>query len=316
MNKFIFLFLFTSINTFSRLDEKLRLDSHPYISGDSFRSISNHVLESDNPCHITCHYGFSPKKVKPKDIVFVEGALLEIYFKEYHNKIRHPYILITHNADHSCPRNFFDYLNDPKIIIWFASNPDYTHKKLIPIPIGLSNRHWPHSRYNHSKINIKQNNFLRRKLNTQYLHKLLFRKSRPYLLYVNFDWTTNPTIRKPIYNKFYEEAESYITKKQNRVYDDYLEDIINSKFTLCPPGNGLDCHRMWEAMWLGSIPVMISTTLDPLFEDLPVIIVKNWSQVSQKFLEDAFHKVLNKEYKFEKLYLDYWINLIYSYKNN
>lgn len=313
MNKKQLILLSFFIPAICRIDESLRLSSHPFISGDSFRILSQHRLESDSPISIQKIFGFNPRKVRYKDIVFVEGALLKTFFSDYHHRIRNPYILITHNADESCPREYRDYLEDSKIIMWFASNTDYRHRKLVAIPIGLSNRHWLHSRHHHEMIERKQIRAAGRN-NQIDTHKKLLRRSRPTLLYVNFSWNTNPAARKPVWDKFYNSKEKYILSASGRQQEEYLNDILNSKFTLSPPGNGLDCHRTWEALWLGSIPVMMSSHLDQLFEDLPVLIIRDWNQVTESFLNQKYQEIIQKNYRFEKMYMQYWRNLILSAK--
>ncbi len=43
-------------------------------------------------------------------------------------------------------------------------------------------------------------------------------------------------------------------------------------------GNGLDCHRTWELLKLGCIVITKTSSLDPLYEGLPVVIVNSWSE--------------------------------------
>jgi hypothetical protein len=78
--------------------------------------------------------------------------------------------------------------------------------------------------------------------------------------------------------------------------------MINYKYVLSPHGNGLDCHRTWEALILGCIPIMKTSALDPMFDGLPVLIVKNWSDVTQELL-DTFVPQTN----LEKLHTSYWL---------
>lgn len=52
-----------------------------------------------------------------------------------------------------------------------------------------------------------------------------------------------------------------------------------SPFVVSAIGNGLDCHRTWEALMLGSIVVTRTSPLDPLFADLPIVIVRDWAEV-------------------------------------
>ncbi|MCX5569717.1 hypothetical protein [Kaistia nematophila] len=50
-------------------------------------------------------------------------------------------------------------------------------------------------------------------------------------------------------------------------------------FVLSAIGHGLDCHRTWEALMLGSIVITRTSPLDPLFAGLPVVIVDDWAEV-------------------------------------
>jgi hypothetical protein len=53
----------------------------------------------------------------------------------------------------------------------------------------------------------------------------------------------------------------------------------DSPFVVSATGNGLDCHRTWEALMLGSIVITRTSPLDPLFDGLPVAIVQDWAEV-------------------------------------
>ena len=51
------------------------------------------------------------------------------------------------------------------------------------------------------------------------------------------------------------------------------------KFILSPPGAGIDCHRTWEALYCGTIPIVISSSINELYEDLPVLTVSSWDVI-------------------------------------
>lgn len=63
-------------------------------------------------------------------------------------------------------------------------------------------------------------------------------------------------------------------------------------FVISPPGHGIDCHRTWEALALGSIPITLAPTgspacwSNPLFSGLPVVVVRRWEEVT----DEALHK--------------------------
>lgn len=87
-------------------------------------------------------------------------------------------------------------------------------------------------------------------------------------------------------------------------------------FVLSPFGNGMDCHRTWEALLCGCIPIVRSTVFNELFEGLPVLIVEKWSDISLQLLVTALadfkDKHDKKELTYEKLDLAYYTKLFSS----
>ena len=100
------------------------------------------------------------------------------------------------------------------------------------------------------------------------------------------------------------------------VVESYLEDLASSYFVLSPRGHGLDCHRTWEALYMGAIPIVKSSGMDALFSDLPVLIVKDWSEITESFLLKKWAEMKNTHYNFEKLYLSYWLSWIEQSKHS
>jgi hypothetical protein len=81
-------------------------------------------------------------------------------------------------------------------------------------------------------------------------------------------------------------------------------------FVLSPFGNGLDCHRTWEALLCGCIPIVRTNVFNELFEGLPVLIVENWKDITLSLLQNTVidFKVKHKqnEFQYEKLKLSYY----------
>jgi hypothetical protein len=55
---------------------------------------------------------------------------------------------------------------------------------------------------------------------------------------------------------------------------------------------------------------MISSPLDDMFDGLPVLIVKSWSDVSKELLDQTILDYSKREFCMDKLKLSYWINEI------
>ncbi len=64
----------------------------------------------------------------------------------------------------------------------------------------------------------------------------------------------------------------------------YLEVMSGYKFCLCPRGNGIDAHRVWECMLVGSVPIYVSN--DPTPGSLHAIQVRSG--------QNAFTRVSNR----------------------
>jgi hypothetical protein len=285
LNKF-FAFLFLILVYGAPLSSGERGSSAPFISGDSFRSYADHIFDETGQ-------KFHPKKVKPGDLVFVKTDYFETFFTLYHPKIRSPYILLTHNSDHSAPGLFRRYLNDPKLLAWFAQNVEGDpHPKLHPIPIGIANKCWDHG-------------------NPQIFADHLPRASnrdRPILCYLNFEPGTYPPERPYVRDLFAHQPWCFVSK--SKPMPEYLNDLCHSKFVLSPRGNGIDCHRTWEALLMGAIPIVRTSSLDPLYEDLPVLIVKNWEIITEAYLNEQYEILKRRSYNHKKIFIEYWINCI------
>jgi len=66
--------------------------------------------------------------------------------------------------------------------------------------------------------------------------------------------------------------------------------LAESKFVLSPHGRGLDCYRTYEALSLGSFVVVRSSSLDEIYDGLPVLIVEKWEHITEELLDATYKK--------------------------
>lgn len=264
-----------------------RKSSVPYLSGDTFRGFCDHILDETKTF-------LDVKAIKAGDKVFVVADFLPYFFQDMYPHIDHPFILISHNRDDAVPGDFASYLNDTKIVAWFSTNIDYEHPKMHALPIGLANRCWPHG-------------------NIDIIKKCMQKQvKRSVLLCATFVEPTH-TSRQQIYAYF--KKVSFCRFFDQKPWEKYLKDLNRSVFVLSPRGNGLDCHRTWEALYMGAIPIVPSTTINSLYDGLPVVVVDNWQTISEHFLKNKREEFNVKSFKYEKLFANYWFNLIDTYAN-
>ena len=106
-----------------------RRPSYPLVTGDGFRDFSDFIYDETDR-------SFDPTKVSRGDVIFVKTDFIREFFTQIHPKIPNPYIIISHNSAYPNPGSCKEFLDDPKILAWFAQNTEgCIHKKLIPIPL-------------------------------------------------------------------------------------------------------------------------------------------------------------------------------------
>jgi hypothetical protein len=107
---------------------------------------------------------------------------------------------------------------------------------------------------------------------------------------------------------------------------EYFTSLPNYKFVISPEGNGIDCHRHYEALIAGCIPIMERNQLIlEKYKDLPILYTNNYSEITSEYLETIYEQMLNKTYDFSRLFLhnyspnqfllikqqsDFWCNLL------
>jgi len=61
---------------------------------------------------------------------------------------------------------------------------------------------------------------------------------------------------------------------------------------VCPRGNGIDCHRVWETLYLGRVPIIKKERAMRYFEELPIVFLDDWAQLyNLHFLNDRYEAV-------------------------
>ena len=264
--------------------------THPkFITGDAFRNLAQHILDD-------CIPSFDPKAVKDKDIIFVKSVFIDDFFQQYHPHIDSHYILITHNDDNEVNEKYFTYLNHKKLIAWFALNVSIEHEKLFVIPIGLPNKYLLPSYNLIESIQLKPT------------HKT-------NLAYINFSPKNFPKERDFILNRF--KDSSFCISRFDIPNHEYISDLNQTKFIFAPRGNGIDTYRAWEALYVGSIPIIkCAPPMQKLYEDLPVLLINDWNDISEEFLQEQYTIMTSKDYDLTKLSFEYWKSLIFSYTEN
>lgn len=212
---------------------------------------------------------------------------------------------ITHNSDYHITNQLIK--NGPKFKKWFCQNKETDNLNVFSIPIGLENfepHFGPDSKFGrYSSLP----HFGPQKKDYIYLLSCNENEHKN-LVYMNFNCNTRPYERNIIKNYF--NQFNWIYKKQNIDWKEYYRDTTNSKFIISPRGNGVDCHRIWESLYLRTIPIVKKEFFMEEFADLPILFIDSWDQVTEEFLLLKYDEYKNKKFDLSKLKISEWKKII------
>jgi len=225
-----------------------------------------------------CHYSYDEhgfvKNLEPKENEIIK-IFVKIDFIHHFFQIKKdiPYILFTHNGDLSINESHIQYLNDKNLIEWYGQNINISHPKLKSIPIGIANEIWPHGDENILNEIISQNN------------------KKEKLIYLNFDINTNINERSYCIN----ELNKHDFKMENKLpFKDYLIELSKSYFVVSPNGNGIDCHKTWEGLYLKTIPIVTKSINIDFYKNYPIFVIDDWSNFNPSFFTiENYYKIWN-----------------------
>lgn len=229
---------------------------------------------------------FNQDSIKQYQKFFVYTDFIEDFMHRFGMYLESNTILITHNSDHYINETHLPYIENPKITKWFCQNRYINHPKLISLPIGLANSQWPHG-------NRKTIERVRNENNT-----------KVDLVYKNFDIGTNRS-KRSICNAV--TASNGINMSPTTNNEDYWRSISRSRFVIAPHGNGVDCHRIWECLYLRSIPIVIDHECFSQFKHLPILFVRDWSEVTIDKMRE-FASLMSVPEIISELDIKFWAN--------
>jgi hypothetical protein len=213
----------------------------------------------------------------------------------------------------------------PRVLHWFVQNFDLdealvSRGRVTKLPLGL----------NFHKLDPDSDNrgfdmgFLSSPANQQLTLRAIRERvpplaERPLRVYANFHLNMDTFLRSPEARKRRHARREALDALAGHALVDFEPRQIPRKecwrrhmryaFEISPHGNGLDCHRTWEALLLKCIPIVKSSSLDSMYAGLPVAIVEDWREVTQaRLLEwrERFRTAFDGPIAPE-LYSHYWV---------
>ena len=220
-------------------------------------------------------------------VIFFYTHLIKKIAKIIHH-LKNPFILLSHNSDWNVveSEDTLTILNCQNLQKWYTQNLCFYHSKISMIPIGFANSMWPHGN-------------LTLFMNERFVNSLSNKSKK---IYFNFNIGTNASKRQPCYDIISKKVEWL-----NNIHPMYnLLRMQEYEFCICPEGNGVDCHRYWEALYLKCVPIVINS---PFIETLkrfniPLVVLDKWEDLDIDCLQYS-------NYKFDEYTINMFIEKLY-----
>ena len=219
---------------------------------------------------------------------------------DYRNyQITKPVTVYAH-SDYALTDALLEKYNQPFMKHIFSTNADCFDSRVEGIPHGLGED------CNDSETHPITGN-------KQILYDVLStKKEMKYPCYMNFRVKTNYPVRaqtwnalvgKPyIHKKLTEDSNINLTDRKQ-----FLQDIYDSAFTVCPRGNGIDTVRLWESLYCRTIPIVKRENAMRYFQDLPILWIDDWNEIeSVSWLNKQFERIMDSQWNLEKLKIGHW----------
>lgn len=84
----------------------------------------------------------------------------------------------------------------------------------------------------------------------------------------------------------------------------YFQELPNYKFIVSPAGNGTDCHRHYEAIMSGCIPIVEYNRLIPKnYGNCPILYTRDYSEITPEYLERIYNQMIDMKFDFSRLFV-------------
>ena len=248
--------------------------------------------------------------------IYVNSHSLATFVDVYLSRIHCKFFLVSGDSDLGVPEEVLNeqqlqnLLSNPYLIKWFAQNLlAKATDKLCHLPIGLDYHtilqdpsHWWRMECDNEGYLPGEQEILLKSIRDK--SKPFYERSKKIFCNVHFRpdrYKQRECAVAAIPEELMDKANQHLARSQT------WNRKAQNTFVLSPFGNGYDCHRTWEALCLGCIPIMKVPEFSELFEGLPVINVEEWSDITSEFLEKRVEELKSTSVNMEKLTLAYWV---------
>lgn len=215
-----------------------------------------------------------PLLIKEIDLPWINWLLANNDLLSLCQKLPNKFVIFTSHEDTPID----EYISVPENVLGIhAVNGLFDHPKVHPFPIGVQRQ----IGVDDNRIEVLQNMVNRDEY--QFPTKLLYincglgnerneKEREPLPYFQRFPWATC---------RFHPQSKFYSYER----YHEFLKELKDHKFVVCPKGHGADCHRNWETLYMRRVPIFKD---EPYFRRLmdgfPALFVNDWMDITPGLL--------------------------------
>jgi len=241
----------------------------------------------------------------------------EQHFAKYMaHQIKSPYVLLAGKNDKEFrPWKFNKYLKgaESKICKIYSRNMASDDEKYVALPVGMGQEFWNDEIFvAHVLEELVKENWTEPKEKKNQI--FIAWTDKTSLSGLRSDLRTIMCPLDTFICKEDDSPESTLTKRNDSDIIGYFKQLETFRYVLSPPGEGYDCFRTWEALFLRSIPIVQRDPVkSSVFANLPVWIYDDLMEV-EKLTEDDLNEHWNAidwdSHDWDRLTRQYWENRI------
>ena len=298
---------YLSLDTFLNLPVEIQhslVSSYPYISPYTYiAEISDMAfLRSDDTPYAKWYKPFKPDSIHNGSIIYCVTDIANRLFPIL-RKLQKKVFLILGRSVVPVTDQFYAFIDECNVQHIFAQNclvsPHLT-SRITAIPLGHENKHYGFHGKASNSVQL---------LNYAKEYSLGFNQFDQILC--SFSLATNVKERSMCLKAALTNSHVNITSMSFQpdhlnVQFNFYHALSISKMCLCPWGNGIDTHRFWQSLYLGSIPIVRKNPAIKSFADTRSIFIDSWDEIN----DSSFLSRHPSSQDCSLAFFDYWKKLI------
>jgi len=264
-------------------DLEKRISSYPYLCSDTYLAKCERVILTQSD--LTYFISDDSEKY---ETVYILGELSDQLIESYERIPTIKTLIVMESDTTQYEKNLSKLYS--KVGKIYSNNLIGKSERCFPVPLGIERQAY--------RSSGKVRNF-HKKYQTETSNRTI-----PFLI----AWNDATNTKRPIYRAEFKNHSNSLVINQ-RVSASTIHKLMRkTMFVPSPAGNGIDCHRTWEALYLGAVPVVLKSEFCG-GDDWPVLVVDNWSDLLSKSRSDL-EEIYKKNALSKKESINFGLNIL------